>query len=204
MFRAELFTIDTVWNQPKCPSTNERIKKMWYTYTMEYSSSVRKNEIMPFTATRMDLGSVIVTEVSVQFSSVAQACPTLRPHGLQHARPPCPSPTPGVYPNSCPLSRWCHPTISSSVVSFSSCPQPFLTSGSFQMSEVSQRQISYDITYTSYLKKWYKWTYLQNRNRLTERIDLWLSKGKWSRRDNLGILDYQIHTIMYQIQRLTV
>ena len=137
---------------------------------------------------------------SVQFSRPGMS----KPHGLQHARPPCPSPTPGVYPNSCPLSRWCHPTISSSVVSFSSCPQPFLTSGSFQMSEVSQRQISYDITYTSYLKKWYKWTYLQNRNRLTERIDLWLSKGKWSRRDNLGILDYQIHTIMYQIQRLTV
>ena len=77
MFRAELFTIDTVWNQPKCLSTDEWIKKMWYTYTMEYSSSVRKNEIMPFTATRMDLGSVIVTEVSVQFSSVAQACPNL-------------------------------------------------------------------------------------------------------------------------------
>ena len=48
-----------------------------------------------------------------QFSSVAQLCPTLRPNGLQHARPPCPSPTPGVYPNPCPLSQWCHPTISS-------------------------------------------------------------------------------------------
>ena len=52
----------------------------------------------------------------IQFSSVAQLCPTLRSHGLQHTRPPCPSPTPGVYSNSCPLSRWCHPTISSSVV----------------------------------------------------------------------------------------
>ena len=105
MFRAELFTIDTVWNQPKCPSTDEWIKKMWYTYTMEYSSSIRKNEIMPFTAARMDLGSVIVSEVSVQFSSVAQACPTPRPHRLQHTRPPCPSRTPGVHPNLCPLSR---------------------------------------------------------------------------------------------------
>ena len=46
----------------------------------------------------------------LQFSSVAQSCPTLRCHGLQHARPPCPTPTPGVYPNSCPLSRWCHPS----------------------------------------------------------------------------------------------
>ena len=56
-------------------------------------------------------------------------------HGLQHARPPCPSPTPGVYPDSCPLSWWCDPTISSSVIPFSSCPQSFLASGSFQMSQ---------------------------------------------------------------------
>ena len=58
---------------------------------------------------------------------------SLRPHGLQHARPPCPSPTPGVYSNSCPLSWWCHPTISSSVVPFSSCLQSFPSSGSFPM-----------------------------------------------------------------------
>ena len=56
-------------------------------------------------------------------------------HGLQHARPPCPSPTPGVYTNSCLLSRWCHPTISSSVVPFSSCSQSFPASGSLQMSQ---------------------------------------------------------------------
>ena len=59
---------------------------------------------------------------------------SLRPHELQHARPPCPSPTPGVHPNPCPLWRWCHPAISSSVVRFSSCPQSFPASGSFQMS----------------------------------------------------------------------
>ena len=53
-------------------------------------------------------------------------------HGLQHVRLCCPSPTPGVYSNSCPLSQWCHPTISSSVALFSSCPQSFLESGSFQ------------------------------------------------------------------------
>ena len=58
---------------------------------------------------------------------------SLRYHGLQHPRPPCPSPTPGDYSNSCPLSQWCHPTISSSVISFSSCPQSFPVSGSFQM-----------------------------------------------------------------------
>ena len=71
-----------------------------------------------------------------QFSSVAQSCPTLRPHELQHARPPCPSPTTGSYPNSCPLSQWCHPTISSSVIPFSSCPQSYPASGSFQMSQL--------------------------------------------------------------------
>ena len=60
---------------------------------------------------------------------------SLWPHGLQHARPPCPSPTPAVYSNSCPLSRWCHPTISSSVVSFSRL-QSFPASGSFQMSQL--------------------------------------------------------------------
>ena len=61
---------------------------------------------------------------------------SLQPHEPQHARPPCPSPTPGVYPNSYPLSRWCHPTISSSVIPFSSCPQSFPASGSFQMSQL--------------------------------------------------------------------
>jgi len=59
----------------------------------------------------------------------------LRPHELQHARPPLPSPTPRAHPNSCPLSQWCHPTISSSVVPFSSCLQSFPASGSFQMSQ---------------------------------------------------------------------
>ena len=56
---------------------------------------------------------------------------SLWPHELQHTRPPCPSPTPRVYPNSCPSSWWCHPTISSSVIPFSSCVQSFLESGSF-------------------------------------------------------------------------
>ena len=60
----------------------------------------------------------------------------LWPHGLQHARPPCPSPTPRVHPNPCPLSGWCHPAISSSVVPFSSCPQSFPASGSFPVSQL--------------------------------------------------------------------
>ena len=72
---------------------------------------------------------------SVQFNC-SVVSDSLRPHGLQDARLPCPSPTPRVYPNSCPLSRWCHPTISSSVVPFSSCPQSLPASGSFQMSQL--------------------------------------------------------------------
>ena len=72
---------------------------------------------------------------SVQFSRSVMS-DSLWPHELQHARPPCPSPTPEVYLNSCPLSRWCHPTISSSVVPFSSCPQSFPASGSFPMSQL--------------------------------------------------------------------
>ena len=61
---------------------------------------------------------------------------SLRPHEPQHARPPCPSQTPGVHPNPCPLSQWCHPTISFSVLLFSSCPQSFAASGSVQMSQL--------------------------------------------------------------------
>ena len=72
--------------------------------------------------------------VSVQFSP-SVVSDSLRPHELQHARPPCLSPTPRVYSNSCPLSQWCHPTISSSVVPSSSCSQSFPESGSFQMSQ---------------------------------------------------------------------
>ena len=72
--------------------------------------------------------------ISVQFSH-SVVSNSLWPHEPQHARPPSPSPTPGVYPNSCPLSQWCHPTILSSVVLFSSCPQSFPASGSFQMSQ---------------------------------------------------------------------
>ena len=69
-----------------------------------------------------------LSELSVQFSHSVMSY-SLRPHELQHARPPCPSPTPRVHPNLCPSSQWCHPTISSSVVPFSSCPQSFPASG---------------------------------------------------------------------------
>ena len=81
-----------------------------------------------------------VSKCCWMFSSVQFCCSVVsdssRPHELQHARPPCPSPTPGVYPDSYPLSQWCHPTISSSVIPFSSCPQSVPASGSFPMSQL--------------------------------------------------------------------
>ena len=77
---------------------------------------------------------------TIHFSSVQFICSVVsdswRPHELQHARPPCPSPTPGVHPNPYPSSRWCHPIISTFVVPFSSCPQSFPASGFFQMSQL--------------------------------------------------------------------
>ena len=84
---------------------------------------------------------------SVQFSSVQLSCSvvsdSLQPHELQHARPPCPSPTPRVHPNSCASSRWCHPAISSSVFPFSSRPQSLPASGSFPMSPLHIRWPNY-------------------------------------------------------------
>ena len=76
-----------------------------------------------------------MNQPSVQFSH-SVVSDSLQPHGLQHPRPPSPSPTPGAYSNSCSLSQWCHPTISSSVVPVSSYLQSFPTSGSFQMSQL--------------------------------------------------------------------
>ena len=74
--------------------------------------------------------------MNIQFSWVQSVMSdSLRSHGPQHARLPCPSPTPGVYPNSCPLSQWCHPTISFSVIPFSSCLQSFPASGPFPVSQ---------------------------------------------------------------------
>ena len=100
-----------------------------------------RNQILIFTSPALAGGffntsTTLEVPVNNQFRSVTQSCPTLcDPHGLQHTRPPCPSPTPGAYSNSCPLSRWCHLTISSSVIPFTSCLQSFPSSGSFPMSQ---------------------------------------------------------------------
>ena len=97
----------------------------------------RKGNILTlFVGMQIDTDTMENSISLVQFSSVAQSCPTLRPHESQHARPPCPSPTPRVHPNSCPSSWWCHPAISSSIVPFSSCPQSLPASESFPMSQL--------------------------------------------------------------------
>ena len=89
---------------------------------------------MPRNTTKKSrIGTLISIFNSVQYSVVSDS---LQPYGLLHSRPPCPLPTPGVYPNSCPLSQWCHPTISSSVIPSSSRLQSFPASRSFPMSQL--------------------------------------------------------------------
>ena len=95
--------------------------------------------ILCFTQRKLSTGFIneahfLIQLSSVQFSSVMSD--SLRPHELQHTRPPCPSPTPGVHSDSRPSSQWCHPAISSSVVPFSSCPQALPASKSFPMSQL--------------------------------------------------------------------
>ena len=112
---------------PPSPTSISRIFHLFHTESLYLLNS---NSVTPHTS----------LPAASQFSSVPFSCSvvsnSLRPHGLQHARPPCPSPTPRVYSKSCPLSRWCHPTISTSVVPFSSCIPSFPASESFQMSQV--------------------------------------------------------------------
>ena len=113
-------TVSYTWSIWYCTSTTPQQKKKQYVI-FHYRSA-------------------LTDEICNQFGwsdqiSCSVMSDSLRPHELQHARSPCPSPTPGVHPNSCPLSQWCHPTISSSVIPFSSCLQSFPASRSFQMSQ---------------------------------------------------------------------
>ena len=98
---------------------------------VQFSCSFMSNSLRPhgLQHTRPPCPSPTPSSVQVSCSVVSNS---LQPHGLQQARPPCPLPTPGVYSNSCPLSWWCHPTISSSVIPFSSRLQSFPASGLFQ------------------------------------------------------------------------
>ena len=93
-----------------------------------------QSRIWTYTVWLYSLCKFILPLVSYQFS-YSVVSNSLQPHGLQHARPPCPSPTAGAYSNSYPSSRWCHPTNSSSIIAFSFCLQSFPTSGSFPMSQ---------------------------------------------------------------------
>ena len=115
MFIATLFIIVRTWKQPRCPSADKWIRKLWYIYTMEYYSAIKKNTFESVLMKWMKLEPIIQSEVSQKdkhqysISSVQFSCSvlsdSLRPHESQHARPPCPSPTPGVYSNSCPSSQ---------------------------------------------------------------------------------------------------
>ena len=119
----------------------------------------------------MNLNNVLqFTHISVQFSSVqfshSVVSDSLWPHGLLHARTLCPSPTPRVYAKSCPLSWWCHPTISSSVIPFSSSLQSFPASGSFQMSVLHIRWPKY-------------WSFSFNNSPINEHSGLFSFRMDW-------------------------
>ena len=120
-------------------------RQAFWSFTISWSL-LKRMSIESMMPSNLDIDNFLLTgqffdadKLHSCISSVHFSCSvvsnSLRPHKPQHARPPCPSPTPGVYPNSCPLSRWCHPTISSAVVPFSSCPQSFPASRSFPMSQ---------------------------------------------------------------------
>ena len=115
-------------------SQNVGANSQWAKYSTVVNCWNLKRRKLPYMSLFFAMG-VIFLFSSVQFSCLVMSN-SLQPHETQHARPPCPSPTPRVYPNPCPLSRWCHPTILSSVVPFSSCPQSFPASGSFPMSQL--------------------------------------------------------------------
>ena len=146
MFIAALFIIARTWKQPGCPSADEWIRS-YGTYTQVYvllsiTQPLKRIHLNQFLMRWMKLELIIQSEVSqkeqhqysissVQFSRSVLSN-SLQPHELQHTRPPCPSPTPGVHSESCPSSPWCHPAISSSVIPFSSCTQSLPASEFFQ------------------------------------------------------------------------
>ena len=110
---------------------------MAYKFTVDPQAIRLKRVALGVLGRKIVASALLASGWFLQFSSIAPSCLTLCDlHEWQHTRPPCPSPTPGVYSNSCPSSQWCHPAISSSVVPFSSFLQSFSESGSFSMSQL--------------------------------------------------------------------
>ena len=145
MFTEALFTIDKTAKQPKCSLTGEQMKKKWCISTMKYCLDIKKEwndticsnmiEIITLSeGSQIEKDKYMISLICC--CSVAQLCPTLQPHALQHTRLHCPSPSLGVCSNLCPLNWWCHLAISSSVIPFSSCPQSYPAWGSFLMSQL--------------------------------------------------------------------
>ena len=119
-------SVRTRQNTPQQGSFTEITSLIWKLTLVYLMSSVMKKNFPYFTNHSKPLSQFSHSVVS----------DSLRPHEPQHTVPPCPSPTAGVYPDPCPLSQWCHPAISSSVIPFSSCPQSVPASGSFPMSQL--------------------------------------------------------------------
>ena len=120
----------------KTPSSNTITLRIWAsTYGFGTDTNIQ-SIITPKSFYKTKITLIPKLDIFQFQFSCSVVSDSLRPHESQHARPPCPPPTPGVYSNSCPSSWWCHPAISSSVVPFSSCPQSLPASGSFPMSQL--------------------------------------------------------------------
>ena len=130
----------------------------------------------------MRLKKLWITTVQFSRSVVSDY---LWPHGLQHVRLPCPSPTLGACSNSCPLSQWCHPTISSTVVPFSSCLQSFPASGSFQMSQWKETKEPLDESEKGEWKSWLKTQHSKTKIMAPGPITSWQIDGKNGNSDRL-------------------
>ena len=137
---------------------------MHYLFINVYLSITREVKLLGKVCTFFFYFYTHIHVESVQFSRSVMS-DSLWPHGLKHTRPPCPSPTPRVHPSLCPLSWWCHPTISSSVDPFSSCLQCFPASGSFQI----------NIIHTDFLKGFLKERISLDKGGNTERFILCMS-----------------------------
>ena len=144
MVRGRVAKIWETWRRFEIVQNNLTRHKYWgywadfQTY-LKWGISLRNHQIMWISKATEKLipllNRVQYIYIYTEFSR-SVVSDSLWPHGLQYTRPPCPSPTPGLHPNPCPLSQWCHPTILSSVIPFFSCPQSFPESASFQMSQL--------------------------------------------------------------------